>query len=68
MCSSDLIVIVVAGTTELQALISAQKFTVSAVYRLDVAKQAWQVYIVGAPASVNNLASLKATDIVLLRR
>lgn len=62
------IVIAVAGTTELQALISAQKFSVSAVYRLDVAKQAWQTHIVGAPASVNNLTALKATDIVLLRR
>jgi hypothetical protein len=62
------IVIVIAGTTELQALISAQKFTVTAVYRLDVAKQAWQTHIVGAPASVNNLTALKATDIVLLRR
>jgi len=62
------IVIVVAGTTDLQGLISAQKFPVSAVYLLDVAKQQWKVYIVGAPSSVNTLSALKVTDIVLLRR
>lgn len=62
------IVIVVAGTTDLQGLISAQKFPVSAVYLLDVAKQQWKVYIAGAPASVNTLSALKVTDIVLLRR
>ncbi len=62
------IVIVVAGTTDVQGLISAQKFPVSAVYLLDVAKQQWKVYIVGAPASINTLSALKVTDIVLLRR
>ena len=60
--------LVVAGTTDLQVLVKAQKFPVAAVYLLDVAKQSWKTYIVGAPASVNTLTSLKATDILVLRR
>jgi hypothetical protein len=60
--------LIVAGTGDLQALIKAQKFTVSAVFQLDVAKQTWKVYIVGAPASVNTLSTIKATDILVLRR
>lgn len=62
------VTIVLAGTADIQALIKAQKFPVSAIYLLDVAKQTWKVYVVGAPVSVNTLTALKPTDIVILRR
>ncbi|MGE3856576.1 MAG: beta strand repeat-containing protein [Dehalococcoidia bacterium] len=57
---------VVAGTTDLQALMAAQKFPVVAAFAFDVPTQVWRTYVVGAPA--NSLTSIKATDIVVLRR
>ncbi len=62
------IVLVVAGTKDLQAFIKAQKFTVGAVFTLDVAKQEWKRYIPGAPAVVNTLTAVAATDVVIVRR
>jgi hypothetical protein len=61
-------VLVVTGTADLQALIKAQKFTVQAVFLLDVGKQEWKTHVVGGPAIVNTLKAIKATDIVLLAR
>jgi len=52
-------VLLLAGNNDLPALLKAQKFTVSAVYLLDVAKQTWKVYISGAPTIVNTLTALK---------
>jgi hypothetical protein len=62
------IVLIVAGTKDVQALIKAQKFTVGAIFTLDVAKQEWKRYIPGAPALVNTLTALTATDVVIIRR
>jgi hypothetical protein len=62
------LVLAVSGTNDLQALIKAQKFTVSAVFLLDVPKQTWKIYVVGAPTMVNTLTAIKATDVVVLRR
>ena len=39
-----------------------------AFYLLDVAKQTWKVYVAGAPSLVNTLSTIKATDVVILRR
>ena len=61
-------VLLVSGTADVQALMKAQKFPVTAVYWLDVPKQVWKHYIAGAPASVNTLSTLKATDVVVLKR
>lgn len=62
------IVLVVAGTKDLQAFIKAQKLTVAAVFTLDVTKQEWKRYIPGAPAIVNTLTAVAATDVVIVRR
>lgn len=59
-------VFVVAGTTDLQALMAAQQFPVVAAFAFDVPGQLWRTYVVGAPG--NSLTSIKATDIVVLRR
>ena len=61
-------VLVVSGTSDLQALVKAQRFAVKAVFHLDVARQEWRTYIVGAPTVANTLKSVKATDILMLRR
>ena len=60
------IVFMISGTNDLQTLIGAQKFKVAAVFTLDTAQQIWKIYVVGAPT--NSLTSVKATDIVILRR
>ncbi len=56
----------IAGTTSLQSLVVAQTFDVQSVWKLDIATQAFQVYIPGAPSFASTLKSLKATDIVTL--
>jgi hypothetical protein len=57
---------VVAGTSDLQALIAAQNFPVVSAYTFDVAKQEWKVYVAGAP--VSSLTTLSPTEIIVLRR
>lgn len=48
----------VSGTTDIQALIAAQTFTVVAVWRLNVATQEFEVYVPGAPSIANTLIEL----------
>jgi len=62
------IVLVVADTKDLQAFIKAQKFTNAAVFTLDVEKQQWRRYILGAPAVVNTLTTIAAADVLIVRR
>ncbi len=57
---------VVAGTNDLQALITAQKFKVVAAFAFDVPTQVWRTYVVGAPQ--NSLTTIAATDIIVLRK
>ncbi len=56
-----------SGTTDIQALIAAQTFTVESVWLLDVATQAFLVYIPGAPSFVQTLTVLAASDIVTIK-
>lgn len=58
---------VIAGTTDIQALISAQTFAVESVWKLDIATQRYLSYIVGAPDFANTLTSSQVTDIVTMR-
>lgn len=58
---------VVAGTTDIQALIDAQTFSVESILRWDVATQSFQFFIVGGPTFANSLTTLSATDIVSIK-
>ncbi len=57
---------VVAGTSDLQALMAGQTFKVVAAFVLDTKTQIWRIHVVGAPQ--NSLTTLNPTDIVVLRR
>ena len=58
---------VLAGTTDIQALIDAQAFAVESIWKLDTATQQFLSYVVGAPAFVNTLSSLDPADIVTIK-
>lgn len=58
---------VVAGTTDVQALIDAQHFAVASAWKFDIATQQWQSFVVGAPVFVNSLSTLSHDDVVTLK-
>ena len=58
---------VVAGTTDIQALIDAQTFEVESIWKLDIATQQFLSYVVGAPAFVNTLSALDPADVVTIK-
>jgi hypothetical protein len=60
--------LVVAGTTDVQSLIDAQPFEVLTLFVFDIAAQKYKGYVVGAPAFVQTLTSLRADDPVAIRR
>ena len=66
----DGLVLGVAGTNDVPALIKAQPFAVDVVMALDVSTQRWLTYIPGAPEWVNTLnrSTLRPTSIVFIRR
>lgn len=58
---------VVAGTSDIQALVDAQTFSVESILKWDVATQSFQFFIVGGPTFANSLTTLNATDIVSIK-
>lgn len=58
---------VVAGTTDVQALVDAQPFLVESAWKLDIATQQWLSFVVGAPVFANSLTALAPTEVVTLR-
>ena len=55
-----------AGTTDRQAFADAQSFTVTIMWRFDIANQSWQSFIpvAGTPEIAQTMKTLAATDIV----
>ena len=59
-----------AGTTQPEALVSAQPFKIRTLATFDVATQRWSTYVPGAPAFANTLTSANLTpeSIVFAKR
>jgi hypothetical protein len=55
-----------AGTTDRQAFADAQSFTVTIMWRFDIAGQSWQSFIpvAGTPEIAQTMKTLAATDVV----
>ena len=66
----DGLVLGVAGTNDVPALIKAQPFAVDVVMALDVSTQRWLTYIPGAPEWLNTLnrSTLRPSTAVFIRR
>ena len=57
-----------AGTTDVQELIDAQPFAVSALFVFDIPTQTYRSFVVGAPPFVQTLTSLSVSDLVNIKR